>query len=93
MIHISYLQIQLWYEKLNQTRIKKTIKADINENIEESGIETDDNIRDSSAMKDETIAQFPPVEVLTMTEARRRLSSWERATTLLNKTLLTYWPS
>ena len=36
-------------------------------------------------MKDETEAQSPSVEVLTMTEARRRLSSWERATSYRKK--------
>ena len=64
---------------------KKTINADNNENEKESGIETDDTRRYSDTMKDDTKAQSPAVEILTMTEARRRLSSWERATSFRKK--------
>ena len=59
--------------------------ADISENKEKSGIETDDTRRDSNTMKDETKAQSPGFEILTMTEARRRLSSWKRATSYRTK--------
>ena len=54
---------------------KKTINADISQNEEENGIETDDTRRDSNTMKNETKAQSPGLEILTLTEARRRLSS------------------
>ena len=54
-------------------------------NEEESDIDRDYTRRDYNTMKDETKAQSPSVEVLTMTEARRRLSSWERATSYRKK--------
>ena len=49
-------------------------------NEEESDIDRDDTRRDSNTMKDISKSQSPGLEILTMTEARRRLSSWDRAT-------------
>ena len=64
---------------------KKTINTDISENEEDSSIETDDTRRDSNTMKNETKDQSRGLTILTMTEARRRLSSWERATSYRKK--------
>ena len=54
-------------------------------NEEESDIDRDDTRRDSNTMKDRSKSQSPGLEILTMTEARRRLSSWERATSYRKK--------
>ena len=78
-----YLEKNPQSRKPNYKMAKEQEKRAINE--EEIDIDRDYTRRDYNTMKDETKAQLPRLEILTITEARRRLISWERASSYRKK--------